>query len=195
MDPVRFQFIAAMARRTAGHGGKARAMLDEKLARLLDAYASDLDKAAFNADATDPAPVPSAPERGALGALTKHIDSHVAARSNELGANDALLRRDSFPSLGLLDDFRKTWSRLRAESQLQQSLEQVPTDAGPLNSSALVHRSIALMRESSPEYLRHFLAYVDDLSWLTQIGASGILADAAKDTPPGRSARKRAGDK
>lgn len=36
----------------------------------------------------------------------------------------------------------------------------------------LVHRSMALMRSLSPDYLAHFLAYVDDLSWLEQLAGS-----------------------
>lgn len=192
MDPVRFQFIEAMARRAVEHDGKTRAMLDDKLSRALDAYASDLASSGGN---TDTAGHACAPERGALGALVDHIASHIAARGDELGAKDDPYCRGSFPSLGLLDDFRKTWSRLRADNQLRQSLEQAPTHAGPLNSSALVHRAIALMREDSPEYLRHFLSYVDDLSWVAQLNASAVPADSTRDAPPNRSRRKRTADK
>ncbi|RUL79088.1 DUF2894 domain-containing protein [Dyella choica] len=189
MNPVRFQFIEAMERRAASHTGEVRRLLDDKLSELLDAYASDLEKAADNATA------PCPPERGALGVLIDHIASHAAARSNELAAKGVPLYRHDFPSLGMLDEFRKIWSQVRAQSQLLQSLEPVPAHAGPLNSSALVHRSITLMREWSPEYLQHFLSYVDDLSWMAQMNAYGVSAVPAKDAPPNRSARKRAADK
>lgn len=42
MDPVRFRFMEALERRAAPHAGAARALLDQRLAALLDAYAADL---------------------------------------------------------------------------------------------------------------------------------------------------------
>lgn len=78
----------------------------------------------------------------------------------------------SFPELPAIDYFQKTWERLRTRRQLQTSQEQVPDNAGPLNSSSLVHRSLSLMREVSPGYLQHFLTYVDTLSWLSETDAS-----------------------
>ena len=35
------------------------------------------------------------------------------------------------------------------------------------------------MRELSPGYLRAFLAYVDDLAWLEQLGTVGMTTSAA----------------
>ncbi|WP_368311919.1 DUF2894 domain-containing protein [Luteibacter sp. CQ10] len=87
----------------------------------------------------------------------------------------------TYPELPAIEDFRRIWTSVRSESQLRLAHEPVPTDAGPLNSAALVHRAITLMRELSPEYLRHFLSYVDDLSWLEQVHAA--KAPAARDTP------------
>ena len=45
LDPVRFRFIEALARRAAAHRGEARRILDDKLAKLLAAYGEDLEKA------------------------------------------------------------------------------------------------------------------------------------------------------
>jgi hypothetical protein len=74
--------------------------------------------------------------------------------------------------LPVLDDFREMWSKISTERQLRQSLAQVPGNAGPLNSSSLVHRSLSLMHELSPGYLRQFLSYVDALSWMEQMAGS-----------------------
>jgi hypothetical protein len=93
----------------------------------------------------------------------------------------------------MLDDFRKLWSRLRTESQLRQSLEQVPTNAGPLNSGNLVHRSITLMRELSPGYLQQFLAYVDALTWIEQMNNGGALV--VQEAPRAVGSKKRARSK
>jgi len=81
----------------------------------------------------------------------------------------------------VLTDLRQIWSAMLVRSQIQQSLATPsPSDAGPLNSATLVHRALALMREQSPGYLQHFLAYADTLSWLEHMGGSDRAA------PPGR---------
>ncbi|MDQ0009109.1 hypothetical protein J2T07_001286 [Luteibacter jiangsuensis] len=114
--------------------------------------------------------------RGPLGQLVDEFAGDAASRA--------------YPELPALDDFRKIWSSLRAESQLRQTLEYVPRNAGPLNSNALVHRSIELMRELSPGYLRHFLSYVDDLAWMERVTAAGPSAEKA--APQAASIGKRA---
>ena len=111
------------------------------------------------------------------------------ARGDDLVARDAAPQPAALPSLAALDEFRKIWSEVRTDSQVRQSLEQVPANAGPLNSGSLVHRSLTLMRELSPGYLQQFLAYVDTLSWMEQMRDGGALA--AKEEPRSVSARKR----
>lgn len=70
---------------------------------------------------------------------------------------------------------RQLWDHVRNQSQLRHAASPAPSHAGPLNSATLVHRAIQLMRDLSPGYLRHFLAYVDDLAWLGQLqGDTGI---------------------
>ena len=91
----------------------------------------------------------------------------------------------------MLDYFRKTWSRVSAERQVRQSRDQVPTNAGPLNSSSLVHRSLSLMRELSPGYLEQFLSYVDALSWMEQLNG-GDAPVAQKETRRPVAAKKSA---
>ena len=69
--------------------------------------------------------------------------------------------------------FRNTWSKLNAERQLTQALSQAPENAGPLNSHLLVLQSLKAMRETSPEYLRRFMSYVDALLWLDRADSGG----------------------
>lgn len=172
------------------------------------------------ASSTSPAPTPAAPSttttspatsspgepaRGPLAALLDYIGSRerpTASAPDETRAAPASSTASGRVALRaepeLLDYFRETWSKLSADSQLRASLEQVPKNAGPLNSSSLVHRSLSLMRELSPEYLRQFLSYVDALSWLQQmngdeaatgdeaargaVGGGGASASAKKNT-------------
>lgn len=94
-----------------------------------------------------------------------------------------------------VDYFQKTWSRLSTGLRLQQSQRQVPENAGPLNSSHLIHRSLLLMQERSPGYLQYFLSYIDTLSWMEQLTADTTLPPARPSVrnpakPPAKSPAK-----
>ncbi|MFM0186012.1 DUF2894 domain-containing protein [Paraburkholderia nemoris] len=188
MDPIRFHFIEALDRRAAGHSGEARRLLDERLAKLIEAYAIDLERAESKADDTDAKASSGDPARGTLAGLIDYIANHATADGDGLTAGSATPRPSSYPELEALDYFRETWSKVRSEKQLRQSLKKAPGNAGPLNSSSLVHRSLSLMRELSPGYLQQFLSYVDALSWMEQMNGGGALP--AKDAPRAASAKK-----
>lgn len=194
MDPVRFRFIDALDRRAAGHGGAARRILDERLSRLMADYATDIARADAAGeverrvrDADGTALPADQPARGALSGLVDYIASR-APTGGSVRVSQAAPRTAPPSEPEMLDYFRETWSRVRAEKQLRQSLGQAPRNAGPLNSSSLVHRSLSLMQELSPEYLKQFLSYVDTLSWLEQFGNGDVAA--GKDAPRAKSGRK-----
>ena len=188
MDPIRFHFIEALDRRAAGHSGEARRLLDERLAKLIEAYAIDLERAESKADDTDAKASSGDPARGTLAGLIDYIANHATADGDGLTAGSATPRPSSYPELEALDYFRETWSKVRSEKQLRQSLKKAPGNAGPLNSSSLVHRSLSLMRELSPGYLQQFLSYVDALSWMEQMNGGSALP--AKDAPRAAGAKK-----
>jgi hypothetical protein len=177
LDPIRFRFIEAMERRTAALGGEARRILDDKLSRLIQAYANDLDTAASRVGDV-------AQKRDAGGGALAGLIDYIG--QSERGDSQSVVTEN------VLDYFRETWSRLSSERQLKRSLAQVPGNAGPLNSSSLVHRSLSLMRELSPGYLQQFLSYVDALSWMEQMNGGGVPTDKDKDAPRAGKARKGA---
>jgi hypothetical protein len=156
-NPVRFHLIDALERRACDYDGEARRMLDERLAQLLDTYRRDVEgfaaTRAEDKDAEKPGPLAMLVDDFANASPISHAE--------------------------LLDYFRAVWSKVSAEKQLRDSFAQVPKNAGPLNSSSLVHRSLSFMREISPEYLQHFLAYIDALSWMEAM--SGPVANVAKE--------------
>jgi hypothetical protein len=194
LSPWRFHFIDVLERRAASHDGATRQLLDERLSQLVEAYAADLDNAASRAVDADGVSVPWAPARGALGKLLDDIANRAANRVDDLATTDATPGTAALPTLEALDEFRNIWSEVRIESQIRQSLEQVPADAGPLNSGSLVHRSLTLMHELSPGYLQHFLSYIDTLSWMEQMNDGGALSakDAARTAGPAKRTRVKA---
>lgn len=176
LDPVRFHRIDALERRAAVLDGSARELLDARLAALIEGYSevvarADEAKAAHdNAEATAGAPV-----RGAIAELVERLARDAQAD-----------RRGLDPEL--VDYFRTMWSKVRTEQQYRQSLDQVPRNAGPLNSNSLVHRSLSTMRELSPEYLQQFLSYVDALAWLEDLAGGG--AQPEKEAPRAKTVKK-----
>lgn len=213
LDPVTFIFMEALARRTAVQEGEARQRLDARMAGLIKDYAARIEKAggaptpgdgatrATAATVATAAPTPAAisitaPTAAAAAAAAANPTTALTALSKELTYaaakhKSALPWTAHYPELPLLDEFQQLWSRVSASMRVQESQFQVPDNAGPLNSSHLVHRSLALMRELAPGYLQHFLAYVDVLSWLEPMVVPAIpQREAAKSAA--KSAAKTA---
>ena len=101
--------------------------------------------------------------------------------------------RGAYPELPLLDVYRDIWAKVSANRQLRQSEQQVPDNAGPLNSNNLVHRSLALMRQLSPGYLHQFLSYLDALAWMEQFDGAVAAAAKPRAVRPRLAPRVRAG--
>ncbi|SPA33606.1 conserved hypothetical protein [Cupriavidus taiwanensis] len=196
-DPVRFRLMQALAARAAAHDGAARQLLEARLQELIAAYADIVQRNADNAGETtcQPAPMPAV---SALGALVHDLAARarpaIAAASNDARAlSPAPAQAVGTPLVDTLADyFRETWARVNVEQQFRQSLERVPENAGPLNTDHLVHRSLSLMRETSPEYLRHFLSYVEGMAWLEQLSEAAAAQKEAARAAARKSTRAKA---
>ncbi|MGH8789797.1 MAG: DUF2894 domain-containing protein [Cupriavidus necator] len=204
-DPVRFRLMEALARRSAGHSGAVRGLLDERLRGLAAAYAAIVQRYTGQdsdvADGAAPSTPTSGPTASALGALVHDITARArpaaAVASNDARSHTpvpAHAPQSGAPLVDALADyFRETWARVSVEQHFRLSLERVPENAGPLNTDHLVHRSLSLMRETSPEYLRHFLSYVEGMSWLEQLGAAAAAEkEAARAAAAKKSVRGKA---
>lgn len=209
IDPVGFGVIDALHRRAARYEGKVRQRLNARLATLMQTYADKVAAAARGnvaslgdgritagpavnsiADAAPATPrgagsaAPrrqgndrvSAPHR--LGELTAYIAARRAAVS--AGATAPPWTGHAYPELPLLDEVREIWGRLSADLKLQHFEQDVPQNAGPLNSIHLVHRALSHMRATSPGYLHHFLAHAEALAWLEVMDTD---AEAVGATP------------
>ncbi|MFP6560139.1 DUF2894 domain-containing protein [Paraburkholderia sp. B3] len=184
LDPARFRAMEALALRAARHGGEVRRLLDARLSELMTDYAALAAGAAQVRHGPDEAPASLQSARGALGELVDYL-ANQPRDAGGAGARDA-----NGPSVSpeLLDYFRATWARVRTGQQLRVAEVLVPQNAGPLNSSSLVHRALSLMRELSPGYLQQFLTYADALSWLEQLNAGSTAP--GKEPPRAASAKK-----
>lgn len=194
LDPVRFRFLEALARRANGHGGEARRLLDDKLRKLVEAYRDALASTACKADDAGDAGLPHKPAAGPLADLVNAFGGQSKALEAVNATRPSLPRRFAHSEPELADYFRGTWNKVRGDRQLRQSLERPPGNAGPLNSDHLVHRALSLMQETSPEYLRQLLTYVDTLSWLErmQAGETGPGKDAPRTSTASPRKKTRA---
>jgi len=175
LDRTRFAVIAALHARTQAHDGEVRALLQAKLDAMVTSYAERIAEAPA---AAQPGQGPSPGRIGLQALVTELTGQHKPA----------------YPELPLLADVRAGWATLRNASQLKESLAQVPTNGGPLNSGVLVHRALTLMKETSPGYLTHFMAYLDALSGMEHLHQWGVLVATPKVAPRGAKPRRpRAG--
>ncbi|MGF6964700.1 hypothetical protein OKW43_001705 [Paraburkholderia sp. WC7.3g] len=186
LDPLRFHLLDAFAQRATRHSGESRRALEQRLSELLAEYAAEVERAAADESAS----------QATSGEANEADDATLAALIEHLGRHHALAdapHAATYPELPGVDYFREVWSKVRSEKQLRQSLAQVPGNAGPLNSSSLVHRALSLMRELSPGYLKQFLSYVDTLSWLEQMnGGAPLDKEAPRAATAGKGARRKA---
>ncbi len=217
VDPVRFRFIEGLARRAAEQRDAVRIRLDIRLAEALSDYRERADRAERDARDRLASGVSRFPEAAdalrqhcdggdfpglqrLLARLETRRDSGlmtdllagIAQRSPDGATVDDTATAGPVAErrveLKALKYFRRTWSKLSVEQQLSHAFAQAPDNAGPLNSHFLVLRALGLMRDVAPEYIEHFVPYVEALLWLDE-------ADAARSQAQKNSARAEAGKK
>lgn len=165
LDPVRFHFLETLARRALAHDGDVRRVLEARLQTALSEYRERIECIERSTRKADMAleAVAEQPGIAALMELNRHI-AQLSSPSDEgqtpSGGAQAELKS--------ISQFRDAWSRISADKQLRQAMDDGPSNAGPLNSHLLVLRALALMRDSAPDYLDRFMPYVDALLWLDQ---------------------------
>ncbi len=184
MDPVRFAFMDALATRAQAHTGEARGLLDARLSRLIEDYARDLAAWRLREAVT-----PMRADGTVLRTLAAALQQRLPARAVSAGAPGA--QAGHVPAV--LEEARRMWTQVRTDSQLRASLDDLPADAGPLNSGMLVHRALHAMREVSPGYLQHFIAYADTLSSLERLqqDLGPAMPAGAESGKPARRSRTR----
>ncbi|MCD9088493.1 DUF2894 domain-containing protein [Stenotrophomonas sp. SY1] len=186
IDPVRFSLISALARRAEQHDGLVRQQLDARLSQLVAAYAEAVDQPSSLSVPCEPTPSPLKLVLDKLNAVPLQYPLPLSASGSaaaESSEGDDVVDPAPMP---VLDEFQQLWSRIRIESLLRQCLDSLPEDAGPLHSSVLTYRAMALMQDISPDYLQHFIAYVDVLTWMEQLGGG-----EGGNTATGRAPAKR----
>lgn len=168
-EPLRWQYLASLAERLQLAPPGQQALLQAKLTQgLADCQARLAQRPQFAQPGAKPKRPPSA-----LAQLNQAV-AEAAAGSLPGGPGAAQAR----PELKSAQRFRESWAVLCAEEVVDQASTQAPQNAGPLNAHMLVLRTLGLLRELSPDYLRRFLTHTETLMWLE--GQQGRGAGGAK---------------
>ena len=212
-DPVRLHYIEVLAKRAIAYQGSVKRMLDAKLAQALAAFNERFEQAQRDAKelvvlaalqyphaAVDLKQrfaagdfkglkrfvdtLKAGEQHTSLAALVRQLEQHSPGHIGVRADRNAASR----PELKVIRNFRNTWSKLSVDKQVAQALEQAPKNAGPINSHMLVLRSLALMRDISPDYLNRFMSYADTLLCLEQ--SEKEKPRNAKKTPVARVSKK-----
>jgi hypothetical protein len=163
LDPVGFHYIEVLAERASVHQGRVKHILDGKLEAAVVALRMRLDQT--NRTSKDAATTTPAVHGETLGDLVRLLAEHSLEKPDGRLALSITTPRTELKSVKY---FRNTWSKLSAERQVTQALGQAPKNAGPINSHVVALRSLALIRDTSPDYLNRFMSYVDTLLSLEQ---------------------------
>jgi hypothetical protein len=185
-DPMGWHRLAALARRTQAAPADVQAVLVPKLQTLW----ADLAQRCAQPPALPPAPAATtAPHTapGPLAALTQHLHARAQAQTQDARLVGSGLMADGDPTTDSpsVQRFRETWAHIATEHQVARAAARAPDNAGPLNSHMLVLRSLALMQDLSPDYLRRFLSHIDTLLWLEKASPKAAAKPvAAKPSRP-----------
>jgi hypothetical protein len=212
-DPVRLHYIEVLAQRASTHHGSVKRMLDAKLVQALTALKERFEQARADASEAVTQSVQQYPhaaddlrrlfaagdfkelrrlidtlkareQNASLGALVRQLEQHSPENADARAAEDIGPRSE----LKTIRNFRNTWAKLSVDKQVARALEQAPKNAGPINSHMLVLRSLALMRDTSPDYLNRFMSYADTLLCLDQGEKEKLVAP--KKRQAARAAKK-----
>lgn len=212
-EPLRLRHAEALAQRAQAAGGPLR---DALLARR-DAALADLEQRLAQTQQSAREAVAAAATRGPAQARAlrrlfaaqdyRGVQREAARQQLPVGAaslaqlNHDLRARgrggamaaDAAPAvpaeMASVRRFREGWLRQSAQDQVTVAAGRQPAQAGPLNSQMLALRSLALMRELSPDYLWRFLAQADTWHWLEQ--AAPRLAAGKPAARRGARTRKK----
>lgn len=189
-DPVRMHYLQVIASRASTHQGSVRRILDSKLKQALESFEERFAKALRDAkaDIASRSTLKAGAHLTSLGDLVRYIEQHSLPNFDGAMDESVSLRRELKTTLY----FRNTWSKLSVEKQVSRALEQAPKNAGPINAHMLVLRSLAQMREISPDYLNRFTSYVDTLVCLNQgVKEKQVILKNAADGQSGKKSKGR----
>ncbi|MFY3385062.1 DUF2894 domain-containing protein [Paracidovorax sp. MALMAid1276] len=183
LDPVRFSYLQALAARLPAQPPAVQRLLQARLhAGLLDCAQQVRTRAT-----QPPLALQAAAEASPLARLNCELQNRTPMPSEHEDDGAWAHHACGAPDMASVRRFGAVWAKISADQKVAQALQRGPENAGPLNPHRLLLRSLALMRNLSPEYLQAFVAQMDNLLWLEQSSARPARAPLR----PGRAGRSK----
>ncbi len=196
-EPVLFQYVEALASRMQAAPEAVRRLLHDRLRDALADCARRVGERSQGAPRGDDAAVADVPSDGQglapeapLAVLNRYIRDVTEVAREDAEAAPLAATGELWPELKNAQRFKEAWSRISADDAVELAIDRGPEGAGPLNGHKLMLRSLTLMRELSPDYLRHFLSHAESLLWLDR--AYGRLKRTTVAAKPKSARRVRA---
>ena len=196
-EPVLFHYVEALASRMQAAPEAVRRVLHDRLQDALADCARRVGERLQGAPLGDDAAAAGTLSGGQgmaseapLVVLNRYIREVTEVAGEAADSAPLAATGELWPELKNAERFKEAWSRIRADDAVELAIGRGPEGAGPLNGHKLMLRSLTLMRELSPEYLRHFLSHAESLLWLDR--AYGRLKRAAVAPKPKPVRRARA---
>ncbi len=174
LDPVQWHYLQTLAQRWEQAHGAVRDALELKLRVALADYDAKFQQSQIQSAL--PASITPSPS-AALAAFIE-LNRYIRNKTQATTAEDASGEGRSASEMKSVHQFKQAWSKISTEEKVTQALTQGPENAGPLNSHRLVLRSLALMRDLSPNYLQRFMSHMDTLLWLDRVNLKQAPAQA-----------------
>lgn len=182
LDPVRFRYLETLAARLPTQPPPVQRVLEARLRAAVLEYAARVHASPVQG------PTALAQAAPAMESPLARLNRDLRHRAQSHGGDERALFNDSAspPTLPSVQRFGEVWAKIAVEQQVDQAFTRGPENAGPLNPHRLLLRSLALMRNLSPDYLRHFVSQMDTLLWLEQ----ALARPARAPLRPGRARSK-----
>lgn len=109
--------------------------------------------------------------------LHRREDETRPETDNSAGRNADPFHSNEVSGLKSYQLFRETWAKHYSDKLVSDAVRKLPENPGPLNSQMLITRSLMILRNLSPNYLKRFIFYIDTLRWLENATEKPISQD------------------
>ena len=232
-DPVRFQYIKSLAKKSSSHRHSVSQLLENKAVLALTEYCKDLEGAKKHSEELIIDMVSETPDveeklkclfnegnlkeikklaaqkelskinhKTLFRQLTQEISklNNIDVKTSPLSFEDELKKQEQefvnligvktdsaletkqthngFSELTAMRHFRQSQIKHYSEQRVCNVMQEGPDEPGPLNSQALIIRSLEIMQNISPSYVNRFVSFVDNMLWLEQVDLAHATTSA-----------------
>lgn len=214
VDAVRLAYIDGLILRAGRARPDVQVILQCKAERALDAYIAEnkiLQASPAVAQSSSPAadhtvralksligqldnlPAPRDFAKNALEQQLLQQEGGLLSKLTVPSANSEIEPTDTAEPVALKSNQKMQRGRQERslEKRIELALAEAPDNPGPLNPQMLAVKALSNMRELSPQYLSRFVAYLDTLFWLEQVGGTAASKKDKKSTTRNRRRKSK----